>query len=107
MIENIKETLFDLFNYYNRFVGVGHTTSLKQGTDNIKTLVLIKDKTFPKNYFGISREVTLSNTRTGLRGHKLPLVIDNSALTEILKAAFDRINDLEYKISVFTEKKIK
>lgn len=106
-IMTLKEKLETLLHYYISTRQVGHTTLLKEGTENYKNdkLILSSRKTDHdflnvKDYEIISWKGMQSHS---LHGHNKPLAIDNGVmfliLTECLEE-FERLENPGYKSKV-------
>jgi len=97
---NITHTLEELRAYLIMTRGVGHTHLMKVGTNNFRTdkAVLCLDKSTGMNMGLRNSEVISLNNMTSLRGHPTPLVVDHSALIEIMNKTLVRLSELESEI---------
>ena len=96
---NIKRKIEELLFYYESTRGVGHTTLLKEGTNNniINKLILVYNKsTF--NYLE-NKTTTLISWKNikALRGNNKPLSIDNGVITLLLMEVLEEFNKLTNK----------
>ena len=76
--------------------GVGHTTVMRQGSDNIDCVVVAHDARWGKEI--AKRYVTL-DTLERLRGLNLPVFVDNHALILLFGGAIDEIDRLKTKVN--------
>jgi len=99
------EKLQELKQYYDNNTGVGNTFLLLHGLLSHKTSAIVMSHSFDygrklivKTY--IAHNVITWNTLrpSTLRGVRLPLVVDNSAMVEILSAAINQIEELKNEI---------
>lgn len=104
-MNDIKETLQELVNYYDLTRGAGHTHGMMNGVKNTTdSLVMAHNtsfadglrKTLPVN-IAKSKNISFVSIQSNksLRGRKSPLFIDNAALHMIFKKALNQFNDLE------------
>jgi predicted ATP-grasp superfamily ATP-dependent carboligase len=97
---DIMIVLKDLLEYYTARGkrGVGHTTALLNGamnTDNVCILAptVNEGRDLIKNCSQNARFVTLNSSEL-LKGLRLPLMIDNSAMIEIISKSLNEIVNL-------------
>lgn len=95
----IKEKLQALKDYYENTRQVGHTTLLKEGTNNFmdKKFILAYKKEY-SDFYGCKPEDIISWCRLNsdsLKGHKRPLAIDNGIMFELLRETLEEIEKLE------------
>lgn len=98
-MSKIKETLEVLLNYYETTRQVGHTTAMMEGAKNTECLVVVYNSQVEK---GIKKMFPDSKNKyisiygvDKLKDCKTPLLIDNSALFELLDEALKEISKLE------------
>lgn len=93
-----KKILEELRNYYLSTRGVGHTTTVVSGANNTDSLILFPTRASVRAaefaHPGI-KGVSITDLTEGLKGCNKPLVLDNSAVTDLLNAALTEINRLE------------
>lgn len=102
---NITKTLDEIIAYLRVNRGVGHTTAVLRGAQNVeKSIVVCHDERSART---LQRQTT-PNTRTVslgavgnccLRGHNAPLAVDNAALEQLLVAARNQIARLSDQIN--------
>lgn len=104
---NIKKVLKKYLDYYNSTTGVGHTITLLKSikalknSEKFKKPILVfynqaQAKHHTKNFLD-KGDVLISTlfSDDDLRGLKLPLLFDNTALDMIFEFSFKKINELE------------
>lgn len=98
----------DLAHYYDRTRGIGHTRVLLQGIgdepvmvmfDNMHMASILAPRDNP-NILPIAWSTDLART---LIGRTEPLVLDNSAVTAILRDAMNEIRRLKFVILSYEE----
>ena len=91
----MKRKLIELTSYYHTTRQVGHTTLMRQGTDNFedKKLVLVVNTSHGKDLRIPKDEMVTLNSLVRLRGQHRPLIIDNGALMTIFD---DTLNEVRY-----------
>jgi hypothetical protein len=94
---NITKQLSELLQYYTMTRGIGHTTLLKEGTNNYLSpkFVLANKKEFATELDCKPQEVISLLNLDALQGHNRPMVIDNGAMIELLSESLMRIEALE------------
>lgn len=98
----IKEKLEILRDYYDKTRQVGHTTLVKEGTNNYKKpkLILVYKKD-EHTYFDVKSDELISWKslhNQDLLGQNKPLAIDNGVMWLMLDEAIKEINKLESHI---------
>ena len=93
----IKKQLEDLLYYYMATRATGHTTLMKQGTDNYdKPFCILTHNAEAGSSLGFNQKnVVTLNSLDRLRGSSRPIAIDNGAMIELLISAIMRIESLE------------
>ena len=95
---NIKKKLETLLTYYQATRAKGHSTLLKNGTENNaggEFFILVHKMDCPVyDAYDINEKVSLYNLDK-LRGHNKPLAIDNAALLELFSESLMKIEALE------------
>ena len=78
----MKRVLEELNAYYQTTRQAGHTTLMKRGTSNYeqRKLVLVHNMSYGRDLNIPKDEIVTLNSLDRLRGHDLPLVIDNGTL---------------------------
>jgi hypothetical protein len=101
----IREKLEALRNYFEVTRRVGHTTLLKEGTNNYNKdkLVLAYKKEDYGNLNCKPSEIISWRNLDGLNGRKKPLAIDNGVMWLMLKEAVEYIDELEMYKKRLTE----
>lgn len=101
----IKKLLEELLAYYSVARMVGHTEAIALGAGQVKEATVLVNDADTGNYlchnFTIrqSQILTLGQFQAnGLRGRKVPLLIDNGAQVSLMIAALKEINRLESEI---------
>lgn len=93
-IEKLKE----LRHYYAINRKRGHTTLMKEGTNNVEDKFILSNSKKDSSFLCVkSKEVISWNNLDQLRGHDTPLVIDNGAMLKILDDTLDLIYELQLK----------
>ena len=94
---NIREVLQTLDVYYQTTRQAGYTTLMKRGTSNYerKKLVMVHNMSYGRELRIPNDELVTPNSLDRLRGHDLPLMIDNGALSEIFRASHQEYTRLE------------
>jgi hypothetical protein len=93
-IEKLKE----LRHYYLANRKKGHTTLMKEGTNNVEDKFILSYSKKDHNFLGVKPgEVVSWGNLYQLRGQDKPLVIDNGAMLQILDDTLDLIVELELK----------
>jgi hypothetical protein len=92
------ETIHTIMMYLN-FRGIGHTYSMVNGVKNNDSIV-ITNHYQDEAYINRMAEkkikcIPLDRVREQLRGNRLPLAIDNFALSTLLSYVFDIIKDYQ------------
>jgi AAA+ ATPase superfamily predicted ATPase len=95
----IKEKLQALKDYYKINRKVGHSTLMKEGTNNFKDkkFILAYKKEY-SDFYGCKPEDIISWCRLNsdsLKGHKRPLAIDNGIMFELLRETLEELEKLE------------
>lgn len=93
---DIKEKLEILRNYYVATRQVGHTTLMKEGTDNYEREKLVL--TYNKNHgaeLGIKPQQVISWYNLNINGYSAALAIDNGTMQIMLEETLKYINELE------------
>lgn len=102
-MRDIKTTLQELVRYYDGARGVGHTSAVITGAENVDECVVIAADVQSLRRLaepGLFRVMTLSELRDGkMLGRACPMVLDNHALTELARGSLAEISRLEYKIA--------
>jgi hypothetical protein len=94
-----------LFHYYNVTRGIGHTMLMVHGAERVRgALIVVSDERVAynlKRFCPDAKFITLSmgwsDIQEMLSGERAPLIIDNSAMMEILRAftSMEKENDCE------------
>lgn len=95
----IKEKLQALKDYYEINRKVGHSTLMKEGTNNFKDkkFILAYNKDY-SDFYGCTPEDIISwkiFKAYSLKGHARPLAIDNGVMFELLRESLEEIRRLE------------
>jgi len=92
----MKRVLEELNAYYQTTRQAGHTTLMKRGTSNYerKKLVLLHNMSYGRDLNIPKDEIVTLNSLDRLRGHDLPLVIDNATLTTIFSKTLVEMDTL-------------
>jgi len=102
-MNSIKTTLQELVQYYDGTRGVGHTSAVIAGAENVEQCMVIASNVESLRRLaapGLFKVMTLAELRNGkMRGHDCPMVLDNHALTELARGSLAEISRLEYKIA--------
>lgn len=105
---NIKETLLTLQSYYLATRTCGYTTSLLNGAVNSADCRVLVDRTQTGNALpkmkGRTVNLNVNNLANSLIGVRSPLLIDNSALLDIIGGSITEIERLERKIERLQKK---
>ena len=72
--------------------GIGHTHTLRTGTDANDCIVIAHNKKYAKEIAG-SNGIALSDCDQKLYGVRKPIAIDNMALEVLLRGLLDEINE--------------
>ncbi len=100
-MSTIRDKLEILLQYFQRNRGVGHTTVMVRGVaDSENVVVLAHDYSFHdviSTLCGKKVDVVTLNTLDELIGRNTPLVIDNGAMTLLLRDALFEITTLTNK----------
>ncbi len=100
---NIKEKLQAILSYYQVNRKVGHTQAMIRGTQNVDNVIILTEgtRTQWKNDPAARNKYVDINSFNGneLRGHKLPLVIEHTAIESLFSEALNKIAELEHIIS--------
>ena len=93
----IKEKLEILRHYFDSTRQVGHTTLLKDGTNNYNRdkLILTYKKEEHTFFNNKPSEIISWGNLNALRSHKKPLVVDNGVLWLMLNETIKYIDELE------------
>lgn len=107
MIKNTYtlNVLADYFAYRRR---VGHTTAMMEGAKKTDCVILVQNENDIKHFKKLKPDGdfrTLTSLDDKLRGEIKPVVIDNSAMCDILSYAVSRIDFLESQVAELTEAK--
>jgi hypothetical protein len=107
----IQSILSELLNYFYTTRQCGHTTMLKKGVDSMgheRAIVVApieKSKSWMRRLFPFAKIYSLSQIGNGeLRGKRLPMVLDNSAMTDILQKSLFEITKKEQIIDALEDK---
>ena len=94
--------LNELNGYYISTRQAGHTTLMKRGTSNYeqKKLVLFVNKSHVHPDIRRDEVVTLGSIDR-LRGHNLPLAIDNGTLSYMFQKTYDEVKQYEEEKEVY------
>lgn len=107
---NIKQKLEFLKAYYEVTRRTGHTTLMKNGTDNYdrdKLILAYHKEAGSAIGFKPHEIVSWKGDLKDLIGHKDPLAIDNGAMFKMLEETLEYIKELEhYKEQIIEIKKI-
>jgi hypothetical protein len=101
-----KEQLNRLLAYFQANRRSGHTTAMMEGAKNSGCLVLARNQNeagFIKDLGPKGEVIALPAIHLSLTGTNLPLLIDNSAITEILASSLTEISRLESKVESMKE----
>jgi len=99
---NIKQKLQTLTDYYNSTRGVGHTKTLLEGTNRVKSTIIHANQLQIDKDKGPNLKITLHNLDK-LRGRKDPIAIDNAALYSLFSESASEISHLEEKANELTK----
>ena len=105
----IKEKLAILRNYYEITRKSGHTSLMKNGTDNYdRDKLILGLKKCESSFLNVkSNELIPWDNLNALIGQKKPLAIDNAIIYEILNETLEYIKELEmYKEQINDIQKI-
>jgi hypothetical protein len=94
----LKEKLEILRDYYDKTRGIGHTTLMKKGTDNVKDKLILGFNKESCEELGYKYDESISwhnLNYANLLGQNKPLVIDNGAMCLILNETLEEIDRLE------------
>ena len=93
----VIEKLRMLRDYFEMTRNVGHTTLMKEGTNNYKRdkLILAPKKEYYSFFECKSSEVISWDNLNALIGHKKPLIIDNGTMWVLLNESLKEITKLE------------
>lgn len=94
---NIESKLLTIANYYSQSRGVGHTYSMRKGTDNSDCIVLSANVMRAKKEFGELKGKSIENLHL-LQGLNKPLLIDHFVLERLLRDAAKEIHELRSKV---------
>jgi hypothetical protein len=105
----IKETLQTLLNYYERTRGVGHTRVMLEGATNRPEALVVfayplQDKILTPGPLKNSQVLSLETVTTDLLGRGVPLVFDNTGMSELLAQSLEEINRLEAEVQSLQDK---
>lgn len=91
------EKLQEIMTYYEASRQAGHTTLMKQGTDNYKgeKLILVHSLNAGTDLGYNRKELVSWGDLSKLRGNKKPLAIDNGTMWSILRDTIHDISILE------------
>ena len=100
-MKHITDVLLEVKQYIDMNRGVGHTHTLKNGTDRSEGCFLLAH-THQAGVQIAERNANVKvisiNSLYRLRGGRLPLAIDNAALSEILGEALKEISVLQEQV---------
>lgn len=104
-----SEKVRNLANYYAATRKVGHTTLMKEGTNNYQgdKLVLTYNMSSGHDLGFKTDEIISWKNVDKLRGNKKPIVIDNGVMTEIFKEITQEFYLLEKENKKLREQKRK
>ena len=101
-MSDIKHTLKELVTYYDVNRGVGHTSAVVAGAENLEDCIVVAANQSSAallskgNMFTV---MTLAGLENGdARGRRCPMVLDNHAVTELARRSLAEIARLECKI---------
>lgn len=103
-MSDIKTTLIELVRYYNSNRGVGHTTAVVAGAENMEDCIVVAANRLDAHRLAAGdmfTVITLAELEEGdkVRGRECPMVLDNYALTELAHQSLAEIRRLEDKIA--------
>lgn len=101
-MSSIKTTLTELILYYNLNRGVGHTSAVIAGAENVSDCLVVAANIQDLRRLAegdMFKVMTLAELGNGkMLGRTCPMVLDNHALTELARQSLLEISRLEDKI---------
>lgn len=101
-MNNISEKLAALVTYYDSTRQTGHTGLMMKGVLSADKCAVVAHnqamEQYLRNHWDLGRgtKIVTINNLDSLRGTRLPLAIDNAALSELLREALEKIQDLTH-----------
>lgn len=106
-MQNLTYKLEQILAYYSFTIGAGHTRAMMEGAKNVDRVAIMGhtmnwSTELSREAKGI-KPISWFNFHDQLRGYRLPLLIDNSALREIIEECLVIIHDLKKTNKRLTE----
>lgn len=102
-MSNVKTTLKELVRYFDSTRGIGHTTAVIAGAENVDNCLVIAANIQDVHRLAegdLFKVMTLAELGDGkMRGRACPVVLDNHALAELARQSLTEIARLEEKIN--------
>ena len=98
---NPKQQLTLLANYFDLNRQVGHTTAMMNGAKETDCIIIahsLAGVNYLKTFQPKGKVVTMMSIYKELEDQQKPLLIDNAAISALLKTALGEINRLEGKL---------
>lgn len=106
-MRGVKKTLQELLTYYHVNRGVGHTSAVIAGAENLEDCIVVAANQSSAallskgNMFTV---VTLAGLENGdIRGRRCPMVLDNHAVIELARQSLAEIARLEKTIKIMKD----